>query len=120
MSLTRPLPPLPVPPPPPTPAAPRPQPDIDGKTVTDLAKEMAPEAIVELFRLGTDPDVKPAARVSALNAIIERAEGKVGILQDNSVNYNVIINQINRVMGQASNPAPPPAALEAAYSSSDS
>jgi hypothetical protein len=48
--------------------------------------------------MGMNPEVKETARISALNAIVERAEGKVGIMQDNSTNYTLIINQINRVL----------------------
>lgn len=88
------LPPLPVPV---APAAPAPVLE-DAPTITELAKAAAPAALRVLHEMAHDPDVKPAARVAAANAIIDRAEGKVGIAQETTVNYSVIINQINRVM----------------------
>lgn len=92
------LPPLPVP----TDNTPAQVPALpEATTVVELAKAAAPEAIRALHAIGHNPELKPAARVAALNAILDRAEGKVGIsAQDNSVNYTVIINQINRAMGK--------------------
>ena len=72
-------------------------PDAKGKTVTELAKEMAPESIIELYRIGTNPEEKGSTRVAALSAIIDRAEGKVGIVESPTINYNTVITQINRV-----------------------
>lgn len=92
MALT--LPPLPVPTVTPSPTA------ITGETVAEIAKAAAPEAIRILYDIANDREEKGATRVAAANAIIDRAEGKVGIVQDNSVNYTVIINQINRVRGR--------------------
>jgi hypothetical protein len=89
------------PPPPPATAATTPIVDIKDKTVTELAKELAPLALATLHEIASDPELKPAARVAAANAIIERAEGKVGIIEtNNTTNYTVVINQINRAMGK--------------------
>jgi hypothetical protein len=89
-------------PPPPPATATTPIVDIKDKTVTELAKELAPLALATLHEIASDPELKPAARVAAANAIIERAEGKVGIIEsNNTINYNVVINQINRAMGKA-------------------
>ena len=60
----------------------------------ELAKAYAPEAVKELFAIGTDPSVTASARVSALNAIIERGRDK----SEGNANYTLIINQINRVL----------------------
>lgn len=93
------LPPIPAPPPSQTAASAPPLPDLS--TVAELAKAAAPEAIKALHAIGHDAEEKGATRVAALNAILDRAEGKVGIaMQDNSTNYTVIINQINRAMGK--------------------
>jgi hypothetical protein len=68
--------------------------------VAELAKAAAPSAIRALHALGHDPEAKPAARVAALQAILDRAEGKVGIQNDTTVNYITVINQINRARGR--------------------
>lgn len=92
--------------PPPNPNAPAqasptlPPVEIKDKTVAELAKELAPEALLTLRDIYANPEAKPAARVAAANAIIERAEGKVGIQQEITVNYNTVINQINRALGK--------------------
>lgn len=75
--------------------------EAKGKTVSELAKELAPEAILTLREIYSDPEAKPAARVAAANVIIERSEGKVGIQQELTINYNTVINQINRALGKA-------------------
>lgn len=89
--------------PPPNPNTPTnelPPVEAKGKTVSELAKELAPEAILTLREIYSDPEAKPAARVAAANAIIERSEGKVGIQQELTINYNTVINQINRALGK--------------------
>ena len=90
-----------VPPPAPTVREATPPVDIKDKTVSELAKELSTEALWRLHEIGHDPETKPAAAVSALTAIIDRAEGKVGILENNTINYTVVINQINRAMGKS-------------------
>lgn len=92
--------------PPPNPFAPAPvredlpPMETKGKTVSELAKDLAPEALLTLREIYADPDAKPAARVAAANAVIERAEGKVGIQQELTINYTTVINQINRALGK--------------------
>jgi hypothetical protein len=62
--------------------------------VKTLAKAYAPQALKELYAIGTDPEAKTAARVSALNSIIEQAQDK----NEGSSNFTVIINQINAAL----------------------
>lgn len=92
---------IPVVAPPPTKAAAPTSVEVSNKSVAELAKELAPQALATLHQIANDPEAKDAARVAAASAIIDRAEGKVGIQQETTVNYNVVINQINRALGKA-------------------
>jgi hypothetical protein len=49
----------------------------EDKRVTQLARLYAPEAIRMLFEIATSPSSKGSDRVRALNAIMDRAMGKV-------------------------------------------
>jgi hypothetical protein len=75
--------------------APKAQPTVpDNADTKTLAKAYAPQAIKELFTIGTNLEAKDAARVSALKTILEEAQDKT----EGSGNYTIIINQINAAL----------------------
>jgi hypothetical protein len=49
---------------------------IGGKSITQLAKEAAPNALQVLIDVSKDKTAPPAARVSAANSILDRACGR--------------------------------------------
>lgn len=84
----------------PTPPVPKAMESVSGKDAEEIAKKAAPEAVLTLRNIMGDESEKSSVRIAAATEILNRALGKSAVHTDTTVNYTVVINQINRARGK--------------------
>ena len=83
----------------PIPLPPLPQPSRTKEAV-QRAENKAEFAMQVLEEVAADPEVKASSRVAAANSILDRALGKPTTIVETTINFNSVIDQLQRAQGQ--------------------